>query len=149
MQKFAYQYKNYTGQTKNYRFLTVAGRQFRFPLGKCRYVCYDEVVEEERLRLFGQIDLPIFLGTISCREYLPVDAMYDENSAVKLLSGRFQKFIHGLEEKGVQIIEKDVKIVRKADALALQGNLTVLQEAVLLEAIEEAGETESATAQME
>lgn len=134
-QKLAYQYKNYTGREKEYSFFWLAGKRYRFPFGDCRFVQYDEVVEQRRLQLFGQIDLPVFTGTIRCREYLTVDAMYDENSAVSLLNGRLEKIMASLEEKGVQIIEKDVTIVRKANALVLQGNLTVKEEAVVLQPI--------------
>ena len=66
------------------------------------------------------------------REYLPVEAVYDENSAKNKLENRFFKIVEGLEEKGVQIIQKDVKIVRKTDGLKLTGILTVQEEAVLL-----------------
>lgn len=142
-QKLAYQYKNYTGREKEYSFFWLAGKRYRFPFGDCHFVKFDEVVEQKRLRLFGQIDLPVFTGTIRCREYLPVDALYDENSAVSLLNGRLEKIIAGLEEKGVQIIEKDVTIVRKANALVLQGNLTVKEEAVVLQPVTQSVETEA------
>lgn len=134
-QQLSYQYKNYTGREKSYRFFSLGQKRYRFPPGKCGYVKFDEVVEQERLRLFGQIDLPIFTGTIRYREYLPVDALYDESSAAALLNGRLEKIIAGLEEKGVQIIQKDVKIVRKANALVMQGSLTVQEEAVVLQPI--------------
>lgn len=136
-QQLAYQYKNYTGREKTYHFFSLGGRRYRFPPGRCGFVSFDEVVEENRLRLFGQIDLPVETGTISCREYLPVDAMYDEQNAAALLNSRLEKIICQMEEKGVQIIQKDVKIVRKANALVMQGKLTVLEEAVSLQSIGE------------
>lgn len=132
-QPFSCRYKNYTGREKKQRFITVGSRRLLFPPGKCRYVKYDEVVEQERVRLFGQIDLPFFKGTLICREYLPVDAVYKEETAEELLSSRLEKIIAGLEEKGVQITQKDVKIVRKADGLILQGSLTIRQVAAVLQ----------------
>lgn len=134
-QQLAYQYKNYTGREKTCHFFSIGQKRYRFPPARCSYVRYDEVVEQERLRLFGQIDLPVFTGTIRCREYLPVDALYDEKSAAALLNNRLEKIIAGLEEKGVQIIQKDVKIVRKTNALVMQGSLTVREEAVMLQAV--------------
>lgn len=144
VQKLAYQYKNYTGREKRYRFFTLGSKRYCFPFGDCRYVKYDAVVEQKRLRLFGQIDLPVFTGTIRCREYLPVDALYDEKSAVLLLNGQLEKIIAGLEEKGVQIIRKDVTIVRKTNALIMQGALTVYEEAVALLPVTEGEETQKA-----
>ncbi len=134
-QPLAYQYKNYTGREKTYRFFSVGSKRYRFPFGACRYVKYDEVIEQKRFRLFGQIDLPVFTGTICCREYLPVDALYDEESAALLLEQRLEKIIASLEEKKVQIIEKNVTIGKKDNTLVLQGDLTVCEEAVILQPI--------------
>lgn len=136
-QPFSCQYKNYTGREKTKRFVTAGSRRFLFPPGKCRFVKYDEVVEQERVRLFGQIDLPVFTGTLTLREYLLVDAVYEEESAKRLLCSRLEKIIAGLEEKGVQITQKDVRIVRKTDGLILQGSLTMRQAAAVLQEIRE------------
>ncbi len=135
-QPLSYQYKNYTGREMRYRFFTLGNRRYSFPLSPCDFVRYDEVTEQERACLFGQIDLPLWTGTTLCREYLPVDAMYDEETAAQLLLARLEKFIGSLEEKGVQIIQKDVRIVRKADALVLEGNLTSQEEAVILQPLD-------------
>lgn len=135
-QPFSYTYRNYTGREKKYFFFTLFDRRYRFPFTRCRYVRYDEVIQQERVRLLGQIDLPLSAGTVLCREYLPVDALYDAESAKELLAGDFQKFISGLEEKGVHIIQKDVKIIENEDALLLQGQLTMQQEAVLLRPVQ-------------
>ena len=54
-----------------------------------------------------------------------VDARYDTDSAKKILLDKFQKIIAALEEKGVQIIQKDVRIVEKADILTLEGSLKI------------------------
>ena len=105
------------------------------------------MTEEKRACLFGQIDLPFWTGTILCREYLPVDAMYDEETAAQLLLARLEKNIGGLEEKGVQIIQKDVKIIRKADTLTLQGELTSLEAAVVLRPVDLPGGEESSEEQ--
>ncbi|MDO4292032.1 MAG: sporulation protein YqfD [Eubacteriales bacterium] len=145
-QPFAYQYKNYTGREKAWHFLVLGEKRYRLPGAECRYVCCDQVQQQTRLRLFGQIDLPVFVGTVRCREYLPVDAVYDRESAVCLLEGRFQKIIAALEEKGVQIAQKDVKIVRKTDALLLEGELTLRQAAAFLQAADRTGLAEEGTA---
>ena len=143
LQKFSYTYKNYTGREKRYRFFTLFDRRYAFPFSRCGYVRYDEVIQQERVRLLGQIDLPLFTGSIVCREYLPVDAVYDADSAKALLEDDFQKFLAGLEEKGVHIIQKDVKIIGKEDALVLQGQLTAHQEATALRPCASVPETET------
>ncbi len=145
-QAFFYTYKNYTGREKKFFFFSLFNRRYVFPFRKCSFLRYDEVIQQERVRLLGQIDLPMFTGSVICREYLPVDAVYDAESAKRLLDANFQKFISGLEEKGVHIIQKDVKIIEKGEALFLEGRLTVLEEAVTLRPVGAVPETESETA---
>lgn len=145
-QNFSYQYKNYTGREKVYRFFAVGGKRYRFPFGTCSYVCYDEILEERQLSVFGQIDLPVFIGNIRYREYLPVDARYDEESARTLLEAKFEKIMDRMKEKGVQIIQKDVKIVRKANALSMEGKITVQQDVSVLQKIAVQKESESESA---
>ncbi len=129
-QPFSYTYKNYTGREKEYRFFSLFGKRYRFPFTRCRYVKYDELMQEKRLCLFGQIDLPVYTGRIVCREYLPVDAVYDADNARALLEDKFEKIIDGFEEKGVHIIQKDVKIGKGENGLVLSGTLKVHQQAV-------------------
>ena len=40
---------------------------------------------------------------------------------------QFEKFIFSLDEKGVQIIEKDVKIVENKDGMEINGDLLVIK----------------------
>jgi len=131
-QLFSYEYKNYTGKQQSLRFFTMGKKRYLLGNGNCHFVKYDEVVQQQRIQLFSQIDLPVAVGEISYREYLPVEALYDENSAQALLEKRFLKIVDGLEQKGVHIIQKDVKIIRKTDRLTLAGTLTVRQEAAIL-----------------
>ena len=66
----------------------------------------------------------------------------NEASAKELLGNRFLKIIEGLEQKGVHIIQKDVKIVKKADSVAISGTLTVHIESAFRKAVS-VPETES------
>lgn len=131
-QKFYYEYKNYTGREKKYSFLEIGGKKILLRRKETDFARYDEVTELDRIRLFPGIDLPVFRGKTTAREYLPVEAVYDENSAIKLLQKEFSKIVDGLEQKGVQIIQKDVRIIRKTDRMRLTGVLTLVQEAVVL-----------------
>ena len=122
---YAYQYKNYTGREKSRKFLAIGSLRVLFPPILKNFARQDIVTQQNRLCLFGQLDLPIFAGSQTLREYLPVDARYDTDSAKKILLDKFQKIIAALEEKGVQIIQKDVRIVEKADILTLEGSLKI------------------------
>lgn len=125
-QDLTHEYQNYTGREKKIPFFTVNGKRYTLPGVKCKYLKYDEVVEESQFCLFGQIDLPFYTGTITCREYLPVEAYYEKETAETLLYDKLDKIIVNLEEKGVQIITKDVKIEEASDFLTLQGTLSLI-----------------------
>lgn len=73
----------------------------------------------------NQIYLPFYYGFEVHREYLPVEAVYQENKAEALLNEKLSKNIVSLEEKGVQIIEKDVKIETAGNTLVMDGYMTV------------------------
>lgn len=127
-QPLVYQYKNYTGREKKRYFFETSSRRY-VPGGMPKsYTCSDTVSESEQITLFGQIDIPVWAGTIRVREYLPVDALYTEETAAQLLSSRFSKILKGFEEKGVQIIQKDVKIVKAGTSLQLNGTVSVIEK---------------------
>ncbi len=44
------------------------------------------------------------------------------------LSDNFKKFISGLEQKGVQIVEKNVKMEKNSSGMELNGSLLVVKQ---------------------
>lgn len=127
-QPLAYQYKNYTGREKKRCFFETGSKRYLLGLRPKGYVRYDTVAETRQVSLFGQIDLPFFVGSIRFREYLPVDALYQEETAVSILEEKFSKIVESLAEKGVQIIEKNVKIEKTDGVLRLRGTLSVVEK---------------------
>ena len=90
----------------------------------------DSVTEENQVHLFGNLYLPLFVGRVTYREYLPTELSYRREEAGELLGARLYRIVHSLEEKGVQIIQKDVKIETDTKNYILKGNFTVLSKAV-------------------
>ncbi len=45
-----------------------------------------------------------------------------------ILSETFEKFISGLEQKGVQIVEKNVKMEKSSKGMELYGSLLVVKQ---------------------
>ena len=138
-QPFSYEYKNYTGREKKYFFFQLGNKRYVPGSRREPFSCWDEVMEQKRLQLFGQIDLPLSVGTMIKREYLPVEAFYEEEAAQQLLSGRFSKIVDSLEQKGLHIIEKDVKIEKNISCLTLTALLTVTEQAAMLMPAKQAG----------
>ena len=120
-----YEYKNYTGRRKRAPFLAVGHKKWVFRLGERPYLKYDTVLDVSQLKLLDGIYLPLYYGFQVYREYLPVEAVYTRGQAEAILQERFRENIAALEEKGVQIIQKDVTINTVGNTLVLEGRLQV------------------------
>jgi similar to stage IV sporulation protein len=123
--KFTYEYRVYTGEERKRYVLAWGETYWAFFAGKIPFEHYDLLEERTRLSIFGRIPLPMALSTRSYREYAVKEGKYSEAQARQLLNQQFQKIITGLEEKGVQIIEKNVKIVSNSVFMSLTGTISV------------------------
>lgn len=121
-----YQRREYSGQERKKYYLEYGEEKWGIDIRKPPYLIYDIVEERENLHLFGDITLPLTLCTRTYREFTPVEARYSEQEAKQILEARLKKIITTLEEKGVQIIEKNVKIVPNGVSMSLQGSVKVL-----------------------
>ncbi len=75
--------------------------------------------------MFDKLDIPIYSGCYVYREYQNVEHKYTPEEAKTLLKEKLMLFLSTLEEKGVQIIEKNVKIDTNATGWILQGDFLV------------------------
>ena len=81
-----------------------------------KYEMYDVVEEKTQLRLFENYYLPVYFGRDIVREYALEEKVYTKDEVKELFEAKIQNFIESLQEKGVQIIEKNVTI-SKASAV--------------------------------
>ena len=88
---------------------------------------YETVTEKEQLVLLDNIYLPVYYGKISKKEYYIRYMTYTQEEMEARLLEQFEKFIFSLDEKGVQIVEKDVKIVENKDGMEINGDLLVIK----------------------
>lgn len=121
-----YEDKIYTGKEKKYPFLMFGTKKVEIPRFD-RYEKWDEVEEKKQLKLFKNYYLPVYIGHDLVREYVTEDKIYTSNEVKKLFEEKIIKFIETLEEKGVQIVEKNVTINKvsgvwkmKVDFLAVE-----------------------------
>ena len=124
-QPLLYEYKNYTNREKKDLFFSLGHKRYILKLGECRFVKYDTILDSRPLCILTQIYLPFYYGFVVHREYLPVEAVYQEKKAESMLNEALSKNIVSLEEKGVQIIQKDVKIEAVGNMLVMDGYMTV------------------------
>lgn len=101
--------KVYTGRTDSWPFLRLGSKEIRLPQER-PYLVYDTVTQGNTPMILEKLSIPISWGQYVHREYMNVEHEYTLKQAQELLTEKELQFISTLEEKGVHIIEKDVKI---------------------------------------
>lgn len=122
---FTYIKKEYTGREKKYYYVGYQENIIYFQVGKEPFRYYDVLTTQERIRVLPDLFLPVIYGSLNYREYLNIECSYSLEEAEKKLSEKYAKIITGLEEKGVQIIEKNVRIDTVGGKWVLVGSLKV------------------------
>ena len=125
---FDYIQKEYTGRTKKRFYLRIGNHEWKMPQER-PFLVYDSLIRESRPLVFEKLLIPIYQGSYTYREYKNVEHEYTLEQAETLLSEKLRTFLASLEEKGVQIIEKDVKIDTNGGSWVISGQFTV-REAV-------------------
>ncbi|MBO5055232.1 MAG: sporulation protein YqfD [Lachnospiraceae bacterium] len=106
----SYEKKVYTGSEKNRRYVMICNRKLQIPVIGKEFEEFDVIDEKKQVSLFGGYELPVYLGYNSMREYVKEEQIYTKEEIKSKFEAKIQKFIQTLEEKGVQIIEKNVTI---------------------------------------
>lgn len=105
-----YEQKQYTGREKKFPFILFGSKKFRVPFIGRQFEQSDMVEEKTQLCLFNNYYLPIYVGYDLVREYSVEEKIYTKEEVKNIFENKIQKFIETLQEKGVQIIEKNVTI---------------------------------------
>ena len=125
---FDYVQKEYTGRQKKTYYLRVGENEWRLPQER-PFLVYDSLIKESRPLLFEKLSVPIFLGFCTYREYQNVEYSYTKEEAEILLNEKLIAFLASLEEKGVQIIEKNVKIDTNGGSWIISGEFLIQESA--------------------
>lgn len=129
--------KEYTGNYIEKFDLYVQNEPIKIPHFKIPYMKYDCVIETIEHPVIDLLSLPLKIKKNRYQEYHIIKKKYTNSQAEKLLKENLDKIILSLEEKGVQIIEKNVKIRTNGAYLSMTGNLTVRSLCSELKALEE------------
>ncbi|MGN0166843.1 MAG: sporulation protein YqfD [Acetatifactor sp.] len=121
---FDYIKKEYTGREKKSYYLRFGERELKLPQDNA-YLVQDSLIRESRPLLFEKLSIPVYLGSKTDREYQNVEYDYTLEEARNKLNEKLIAFIASLEEKGVQIIEKDVKIDTNSGSWVISGEFLV------------------------
>lgn len=88
---------------------------------------YDILTQNKILSRETYQYIPVFLGYERCMEYTMTEEMLNKDMALCRVNDRFLDFCKTLNQKGIQIIKKDVKINYKNDRVEVLIRLTVRQ----------------------
>ena len=122
---YQYQEKEYTqNQYTKYQYLW-RNEEISFIPFKIPFETYDSITEYKDINLLSIFSIPLKIQKATYYEYHLVNKEYSKEESKDLLEKKLQKIIETLTEKGVQIIEKNVKIKTNSVSSCLEGNLTL------------------------
>lgn len=118
--------KSYTGRSFSRPFVRLGGKEIKLPQER-PYLVYDTVTQGHTPMLLEKMSIPLSWGQYVYREYMNVEHEYTLKQAEALLVEKELQFLATLEEKGVHIIEKDVKIEEGGVCWTMEGWILVDQ----------------------
>lgn len=132
--------KRYTGRQKTFYFIHFGDREWK-PERTVKFLQYDSVLETCPVKVLEYLHIPCMVGRITYREYQKTEYCYTTSEAETVLQKKIMDFLETLDEKGVQIISKDVKIETKRAGWTAHGELLLRETAGQLvdSAAEDAG----------
>lgn len=144
-----YEEKQYTGKQKDMPLFGIQDHEWSLGLGKISYGAYDISEEKNQVKLLDHLYLPLFYGHKTVQEYEMIQQEHTEDEMKNIMQEEWSKIISTLEEKGVQITEKNVTIKKNDNNWVLSARMQLEEAAVKLvptqteQIIDESSEEES------
>ena len=120
-----YRHKNYTGKEFKVPYLRLGQNYFGFRIFDKEFGLYDVVMKEHTHPVLEEFSIPIFWGVRRYCEYVEIEDLYGDEEGVIILKKFLEETMKELDEKGVQIIENNVKIETDSQYLKLTGYLLI------------------------
>lgn len=108
--ELVYPDKKYTGEKNNIYTVSIFGKKIYLSLFQKKFKRSDVVTTDKQMSITDNYYLPLSTGKITVREYVTNEAVYSEEEAMGIAENNLDIFIKNLQEKGIQIIEKNVTI---------------------------------------
>lgn len=122
--------RTYTGRVMKRNYVYAFGKKLSFPVWKKDLEMSDVLENQKQLCFFSDFYLPVYFGKSVIREYKEEEKAYTKEEIKQKFEEKIQKFIQTLEEKGVQIIEKNVTIKKYKGIWKMKVDFTVTESAV-------------------
>ncbi len=128
----AYEEKRYTGEQEDIWVLGAGDKEWSLRFRKIPYAAYDSSEEKKQVQLLDHLYLPFSYGQKTVREYEIIEQKHTEEEMKTLMQEEWHKIISTLEEKGVQIAEKNVTIKKNDTKWVLTAHMQLEESAVEL-----------------
>ncbi len=125
-----YEEKKYSGRQKKMFLLGIRDKEWNLKFGKIPYEEYDISGEKKQVCLLDGLYLPVFYGSKTIQEYETVKQKHTEEEMNALMQEEWYKIITTLEEKGVQITEKNVTIKKNDNNWVLNARMQLEEAAI-------------------
>lgn len=123
-----HQNKKYTGEKNNIYTINILGKKIYLSLFQKKFKLSDVITTDKQLSITDNYYLPLSAGKITVREYITEEAVYTEEEALSIAEKNLEIFIKNLQEKGIQIIEKNVTISCDEKFCRASGTIKVNQQ---------------------
>jgi similar to stage IV sporulation protein len=120
--------KNYTEKEKLRYYLKILNKKINILNGKISYNEFDTFTNEKQLKLGKNFYLPFILGKVQIKEYISENKKYSKEEAISLENKQLKEFCENLIEKGVQIVENNVKIHIGKKSCITDGYLIIIEK---------------------
>lgn len=126
----AYEDKVYSGNEKKILLLGIKDREWNLSFGKVKYEDYDVSGEKKQVQLLDHLFLPAYYGMKYAKEYTLVEKKHTEDEMQQIMEEEWSKILQTLEEKGVEITEKNGTIRKNEDKWVLNVRMNLVEAAV-------------------
>ncbi len=116
--------KVYTGREEKSYYVKLGEEAYKLPEER-PFQVYDSLIRESRPIALEKLSIPIYWGEVTHREYHNMEYTYTLEEAKEILNQKLMEFIASLEEKGVQIIEKNVRIEKSDTEWMVNGEFLI------------------------
>lgn len=115
--------KQYTGKYKRALSIEVCTAGINLIGLPVKYDSFDIVSDTSQLCIFDNFYLPAYLVKYKYNEYITLKEKYTKKEAEEVANEKISRFLKDLEEKGIQIIQNNVKIEVNENDCCSSGNI--------------------------
>ncbi len=120
-----YKHKNYTGNEYKVPYVRLGQNYLSLRIFDKQYALYDVIMQENTHPVLEEFSIPVFWGVRRYLEYVEIEDLYGDEEGIIMLKKFLEETMKELDEKGVQIIENNVKIETDSQYLKLTGYLLI------------------------